>query len=88
MLDIKSLPDTLLTLFNEFGERYDAGDITTFTKGASKIKMRWTCADQMENVSPFTHAMLRKRNKVVAMVPIIPFEPGSNPREIELEFPL
>lgn len=86
MLDTKSLPDSLLTLFNQFGETYEAGEITTFTKGISKIKMRWTCPTPMKNLSPFTHAMVHTARKIINVSAIIPFEPGTEPKEIELEF--
>jgi hypothetical protein len=80
------LVDSLLTLFNEYGEKYEAGPMTTYVKSGSKLRMRWTCNEPMGNVSPFTHAILHSAKSVVRLSTIRPFAPGADPKEIELEF--
>jgi hypothetical protein len=86
MLDFKALPDSALTLFNEFGESYRAGAITTYTKTVNRLKMRWELDNPMTNVSPFTYAMVHTQKRVLNVTKIVPFAPGVNPKEIELEF--
>lgn len=84
----RRLADSSLTLFNEYGETYDAGALSTFKKTAAKLQMRWTCDDKMENTSPFTHALVHTDRRTLKVVAIKPFEPGTDPKEIELEFSL
>lgn len=82
------LAESSLTLFNEYGETYKAGIISTYVKTNSKLRMRWSCAEPMTNNSPFTHAMLHTDRRVLRISTIQPFEPGTDPKEIELEFAL
>lgn len=83
---IDPLIDSSLTLFNKYGEKYEAGAMSTFTKTNAKIRMRWLCNKPLGNTSPFTHAMVHTNRSVLKVTGISPFEPGTFPKEIELEF--
>lgn len=82
------LVDCNLTLFNKFGERYEAGKMSTYIKTASKLRLRWEAPTKMENISPFTHALLYRGKRVLKLTEFKGFEPGAFPKEIELEFAL
>lgn len=84
----KNLVDSTLTLFNEYGEKYSAGKMSTYVKTGSKLRMRWEALGPMKNVSPFTMAMLHSGIKILRVSNIRAFEPGIDAKEIELEFAL
>lgn len=75
-----------LTLFNESGESYTAGEVTTFARVGSKAKIRWEASNPFSHVMPLTHAILHRGKSVWTVVAIRPVNNDIECTELELRY--
>lgn len=60
-----------LTLLNDYNEAHRAGDLVKFISVRDRLVMRWA-SKQMDNISPFTKAVIHSGNMIYAAFNIRP----------------
>jgi len=64
--------DASVTLYNEYGEAVTASEIVTLVHSKTKARIRWTFNRPVNNVSPFTNALIHRGKSVWAAFAIRP----------------
>jgi len=81
---INQLANAKLTLFNDAGETYPAGDITTLIHTNKGLTLRWAAPEPLNNALPFTYAALHRGKKIIQVTQIKPVDNGVYGTEFEL----
>jgi hypothetical protein len=84
MPDINRLSNANLTLFNESGETYPAGEITTLIHTNKGLTLRWSAVNPFTHVLPLTHAAIYTGKRILQVVAIRPLDNGVTGTELEL----
>lgn len=81
---IIQLADAKLTLFNQKGETYSAGEVTTLIHTNKGLTLRWKASEPFSHALPFTWAALHKGKKIFNVITIKPLDNGAVGTELEL----
>jgi hypothetical protein len=77
--------DLSLTLFNEQGESYRAGEIKSLVHKKNSVKIRWERTEPFTHSLPLTYGVLHRGKKVWEVVSIKPLDNSADGSELEIE---
>lgn len=75
-----------LTLFNDKGESYRAGNITTFKRTNKGVKIRWESNKDFNHIMPLTYAILHRGRKMFTVFGINPIVNSILASELEINY--
>lgn len=82
--NMNNAQDTSLTLFNDSGEVYSAGKVTTLIHTNKGLTLRWALPEPFNHTSPFTQAMIHTGHKIWNVLTIKPLDNSAVGTEVEV----